>query len=93
MRRNAGCVSRDVISLKKAAHGRRGSSAQSGLEPKRPVEKFLFLRQNDKDLSSYFYQTISMNHDITKTAEEVLWDFLTGIASLKQYSHHICCQN
>ena len=32
----------------------------------------------------FLYQMISMNHHITNTANEVLLDFLTGIASLRQ---------
>ena len=80
MRRNSDRVSCDVNKMHMAEGG-----VPDLVLPQRPVEKCLFLRQNDEDLSSFFYQMISMNHHITKTAKEVLWDFLTGIAPLKYH--------
>ena len=41
------CVSRDINKM----HMAKGVYTIVGSEPKRPVEKFLFLRQNDEDLS------------------------------------------
>ena len=50
------------------------------------LRNFYFSGKMRKIFPNFFYQTISMNHHITKTAKEVLCDFLTEIAPLTNYS-------
>ena len=65
------CVSRDVSKM----HMAEGAC---------PIcwEISIFPAKGQRSFLIFFYQTISMNHHITKTAKEVLWDFLTVIGPL-----------
>ena len=74
------CVSHDV----NKQHVAEGGVPDLFQSPRGLLRNFYFSGKMTKNLSSFFYQTISMNHHITKTAEEVLRDFLTGIAPLNR---------
>ena len=69
------CVSRDVNKMHMAEGG--VPDLVWGL-----LRNFYFSGNMTKICPHFFYQTISMNHHITRTAKDVLWDFLTGIAPL-----------